>query len=205
LSLRLKVYEFLGFPCEKEAFYQLAILVLRIGHRLVRDDRATTHLFLAARALGADIAVYSGQKDIGVESSLDKVKKAWGGSFKLEYTRSWKQFLEDHRSRGWKIIHLTMYGLPIESAIEDIRSDFADKIVVVGGPKVPSDVFEIADWNLSVTSQPHSEISALGVFLHEFFKGIELSKEFSDGELRIIPQAKGKRVTRQPPAQGSSQ
>ncbi|MCJ7770110.1 tRNA (cytidine(56)-2'-O)-methyltransferase [Candidatus Bathyarchaeota archaeon] len=192
-------------PCEKEAFHQLAILVLRIGHRLVRDDRATTHLFLAARALGADTAVYSGQKDMGVENSLDKVKKAWGGSFKLEYTHNWKRFLEDHRSQGWKIIHLTMYGLPIESTIEDIRSNPADKIVVVGGPKVPSDVYEIADWNLSVTSQPHSEISALSVFLHEFFKGNELSKEFYNGELRITPQAKGKKVTRQTSTQDSGQ
>jgi tRNA (cytidine56-2'-O)-methyltransferase len=192
-------------PCEKEAFHQLAILVLRIGHRLVRDDRATTHLFLAARALGADIAVYSGQKDMGVENSLEKVKKAWGGSFKLEYTHSWKRFLEDHRSQGWKIIHLTMYGLPIESTIEAIRSNPADKIVVVGGPKVPSGVYEIADWNLSVTSQPHSEISALSVFLHEFFKGNELSKEFSNGELRITPQVKGKKVTRQTSTQDSRQ
>ena len=182
----------------------MAILVLRIGHRLVRDDRATTHLFLATRALGADIAVYSGQKDLDLENSLEKVKKAWGGSFKLEYTHSWKRFLEDHKSEGWKIIHLTMYGLPIKSTINDIRSDPANKVVVVGGPKVPSDVYEIADWNLSVTSQPHSEISALGVFLHEFFDGNELLKEFPYGELRIIPQAKGKKVTRLTSTQSSS-
>jgi len=182
----------------------LAILVLRIGHRLVRDDRATTHLFLAARALGAEVAVYSGQKDLNVENSLDKVKKAWGGGFKLDYTHSWKRFLEDHKSQGWKIIHLTMYGLPIRLTISDIRSDPANKVVVVGGPKVPSDVYEIADWNLSVTSQPHSEISALSVFLHELFEGNELLKDFPHGELTIVPQAKGKKVTRQTSTQASS-
>ncbi len=174
----------------------MTILVLRIGHRHIRDDRATTHLFLAARALGADGAIYSGQKDLGVEDSLQKVTKSWGGNFTLEYTSNWKQFLEDYQSQGWKIIHLTMYGLPIASSIENIRSSEADKIIVVGGPKVPSDMYEVADWNISVTTQPHSEISALGIFLHEFFKGNELSKTFPNGELMIIPQEKGKKVIR---------
>ena len=37
-------------------------------------------------------------------------------------------------------------------------------IVVVGGTKVPAETFEIADFNVSVGNQPHSEVAALAVF-----------------------------------------
>ena len=183
----------------------MAIIVFRLGHRYVRDDRATTHLFLAARALGADAAFYSGQRDSGVEESLRRVNTAWGGNFELSYSTNWRKTLEEHKSKGWKIIHLTMYGISLTKVIAKIRSSASDKIVVVGGPKVPKEVYELADWNVAVVGQPHSEISALGVFLHEFFEGKELSNSFSGGELEIVPQARGKKVLRKALVQGPSQ
>ncbi len=42
--------------------------------------------------------------------------------------------------------------------------------------------------------QPHSEISALAVFLDRVFGGEELRREFSDAERRIIPSGSGKNV-----------
>jgi len=183
----------------------MTIVVLRLGHRHIRDDRATTHLFLAARAFGADIALYSGQRDPAVESSLRKVNATWGGRFELAYTQNWVRTLEDYKSKGWKVVHLTMYGMPLREAVGEIRSSMSNKVVVVGGAKVPRKAYDLADWNVAVTSQPHSEISALSVFLHELFEGEELSKQFPDGELEIIPQAKGKKVRRKLLAQGSGQ
>jgi tRNA (cytidine56-2'-O)-methyltransferase len=60
--------------------------------------------------------------------------------------------------------------------------------------KVPGEVYDIADWNVAMTSQPHSEVSALAVFLHELFGGRELGAVFSDARLRIVPQTRGKSV-----------
>ena len=39
------------------------IVVLRIGHRLKRDERVSTHCGLVSRALGANKIIYSGEKD----------------------------------------------------------------------------------------------------------------------------------------------
>jgi len=55
-------------------------------------------------------------------------------------------------------------------------------------------MFRLADWNVSITNQPISEVSALGVFLDWFFKHSLLEDDFSDGKLRIIPRAHGKKV-----------
>jgi len=38
-------------------------------------------------------------------------------------------------------------------------------MIIVGGAKVPAIVYEFADWNVAIASQPYSEISALSVFL----------------------------------------
>ena len=83
-------------------------------------------------------------------------------------------------------------------AISSIRNDPSDKLVVVGGPKVPGEVYGLADWNVSVTSQPHSEVSALAVFLHELFEGRELDGVFEGARMRITPQERGKRVNGRP-------
>ncbi len=172
----------------------MRITVLRLGHRYIRDDRTTAHLFLVARAFGADRVIYTGHRDREVEASIGKVVKTWGGPFEVDYRKDAIGFLKEWREEGGEVIHLTMYGLPIQTAIESIRSSAKDKLVVVGGAKVPRAIFDVADWNVAVTSQPHSEVSALSVFLHEFFEGKELSKSFENMRLEIVPQAQGKRV-----------
>ena len=76
-------------------------------------------------------------------------------------------------------------------------SPTSDKLIVVGGAKVPGEIYEMADWNVAVTSQPHSEVSALAVFLHELYMGEELGLEFQGARLRIVPQSHGKLVEEQ--------
>ena len=170
------------------------VYVLRLNHRPKRDKRVTTHLLLAARAFGAAGAIYSGEKDEKVEESLEKVSKSWGGRFEVKFIRNWRKVIEAWKENGGEVIHLTMYGLPVQDVKDQIKASLKDKLVVVGGAKVPGAVYKMADWNVSVTSQPHSEVSALSVFLHELFEGKELSKSFEDGEFKVVPQSKGKKV-----------
>lgn len=174
----------------------LRIKVLRLGHRYIRDDRTTTHLFLAARAFGADGVIYTGQRDRRLEDKIGAFTKTWGGPFLVKYSENGREFLEEWRNSGGEIIHLTMYGLPMQNVIKDIQRSPRSKLIVVGGAKVPRFVYEESDWNVAVTSQPHSEISALSVFLHELFEGRELLKSFKDAELTIVPQARGKKILR---------
>lgn len=174
----------------------MKIVVLRWGHRYVRDDRATTHLFLAARAFGAGKVIYTGQRDRKIEEKINEVTRVWGGVFEVEYREEGARLLKAWRRGGGQIVHLSMYGLPIQNVVEDIRRSPADKLIVVGGAKVPKFVYEAADWNVAVTSQPHSEIGSLSVFLHEFFEGRELFQSFENAELAIVPQAKGKKIVK---------
>jgi tRNA (cytidine56-2'-O)-methyltransferase len=175
------------------------IWVLRLNHRSKRDKRVTTHLLLAARAFGADGTFYSGERDENVEGSVGKVNKSWGGTFKVEFTHDWRQVIKEWKHGGGEVVHLTMYGLPVQDAIGQLRASPKNKLVIVGGAKVPGVIYELADWNISVTSQPHSEVSALSVFLHELFEGKELDKRFLNAEERIVPQAKSKKIVKTNP------
>jgi tRNA (cytidine56-2'-O)-methyltransferase len=67
-------------------------------------------------------------------------------------------------------------------------------MIVIGAEKVPKDIYEMSDYNLSVTNQPHSEISALTLFLDRLYSGKEIKKEFKNAKLKIIPCEKGKNI-----------
>ena len=69
-----------------------------------------------------------------------------------------------------------------------------DVLVIIGAEKVPREAYDLADCNIAVGSQPHSEIAALAILLDRLFGGRQLRKEFSGGKLRIVPTEKGKRV-----------
>lgn len=169
------------------------ITVLRLSHRRVRDARLTTHVCLTARALGADEAIISGEHDENVLESVSDVAKRWGGNFKIRYEEKWKKIIE----KSWGVrAHLTVYGMPIQDKIAEIRerSKGKDLLVIVGGEKVPGEVYGLADYNIAVTGQPHSEVAALAIFLHEFFEGEELLKKFPRAKLTVVPQERGKKV-----------
>jgi len=165
------------------------ITVLRLGHRKKRDARLSTHCGLAARALGADAIIYSGERDNQLLESIKQVGKRWGGRFKASYEPNWRKTIRDFR--GAKV-HLTMYGMPIERKIGEIRKK-KGILVIIGGEKVPGEVYRAVDYNVAVTNQPHSEVAALAVFLHEYHSGRELGRKFS-GKLKIVPQEFGKKI-----------
>jgi len=78
--------------------------------------------------------------------------------------------------------------------IDEIRQSDGDKLVVVGAEKVPAELYAVADWNLGVTNQPISEVSALGIFLDWFFEHSRLEEEFPHPEIKIVPSEHGKKV-----------
>lgn len=168
----------------------MKVWVLRLGHRIKRDERISTHCGLVARAFGANGIIYSGEKDEGLLNSIEKIVERFGGPFEVEYEKNWKKIIENWKG---KTVHLTMYGLPIQEKIEEIKNCKEDLLVIIGGEKVPGEVYKLASWNIAVTNQPHSEVAALAIFLHELFEGKEFEKEFK-GKVKIIPQEKGKKI-----------
>jgi tRNA (cytidine56-2'-O)-methyltransferase len=86
-----------------------------------------------------------------------------------------------------------MYGLNLPDVIGDIQSH--EKIlVIVGAEKVPGEIYGLADYNVAVTGQPHSEISSLALFLDHYFSGQELGNEFPGALIRIVPSKAGKQT-----------
>lgn len=169
-----------------------SIRVLRVGQRYVRDDRTLTHLCLVSRALGAE-TIYLEDAEKDVTSTLDEVNRTWGGDFKAILGASWRKTIQEAKKEGRSVVHLTMYGLPIQDVVPRLRE--LDKILlVIGGPKVPGKVYHEADYNVAVTSQPHSEVAALAIALHEIQGGEELKRTFHKSKLRILPSSRGKRV-----------
>ncbi len=166
----------------------MTIAVLRLGHRPARDKRVTTHVALTARAFGAD-AVLVSTKDAGLERGLRSVTAKFGGPFEVRTGVPWREVV-----RTWKgaIVHLTMYGEPMEDVLPRIPTD-ADLLIVVGAEKVPRAVFDLATFNVSVGNQPHSEVAALAVFLDRLLQGAGLRRAFR-GRLRVVPSKRGKNV-----------
>jgi tRNA (cytidine56-2'-O)-methyltransferase len=174
------------------------IIVLRLGHRIVRDKRVTTHVILTARALGASETIISGERDDNLIMKLEKLIGKWGGEFKVSFKEDWKKTIEEWMSKGGKIIHLTMYGINLPEIIDEVRRVWSqnDIMVIVGSQKVPREVYELADYNIAVSNQPHSEVAALAIFLDWLQQGRELTKEFHKPKLKIVPQKHGKKVIR---------
>ena len=113
----------------------------------------------------------------------------WGGPFKIRFSDSWKKEVECYKKEGYKIVHLTMYGKPIQEIIEELRKN--EKIVVIiGSQKVEIDVYKESDYNVAITKQPHSEIAALAVFLDWYFAGKELEKRFKNAKIILEGEQK---------------
>src|SRR5260370_31110334 len=133
------------------------IFILRIGHRVFRDSRVTTHVCLTARALGADGVIIADQEDKVVESTVRDVTDRFGGPFEVQSGKPWKHAIKDWRAAEQRIVHVTAYGLPLPKTLPEVQDAIGDILVVVGSEKMPGEIFKLADWNISVTNQPMSE------------------------------------------------
>ncbi len=123
------------------------------------------------------------------------MNKNWGNlSFSVEFTNSPKDVVRKYKESGYKSVHLTMYGLNIADFFP--KKELNKVLIIVGSEKVERWYYENADYNLAVGNQPHSEVSALALFLDRLFDGMELKTEFPDATYKIIPQERGKKVER---------
>ena len=163
------------------------IVVLRLGHRPTRDQRVTTHVALTARALGAD-EIWVSTEDPGLERTIRSVVERFGGKFGIKTGVNWRKAI-----KSWKgeIVHLTMYGESLSEALPTLRTKRL--MVVVGAEKVPREVYDLADRNVSVGNQPHSEVAALAIFLDRYGKGKTLERPFR-GKFTVVPNPRGKTV-----------
>ena len=170
----------------------MVIEVVRIGQRLVRDDRVTTHVALVSRGFGAE-RIFMTEVNPEIKDTIEKINSTWGGNFEIEFIEKWKLIIKKKKDEGFKVVHLSMYGESIDDIQENLRTE-ENIIIVVGAEKVPREIYELADYNVAVGSQPHSEISALAIVLDRIQKGEQFKKEFLNAKRKIVPTKKGKNV-----------
>jgi tRNA (cytidine56-2'-O)-methyltransferase len=145
------------------------IILLRLGHRPERDKRITTHVGLTARLLGAE-GMLLASDDPGIVKTL----------------RKWK-------AEGGKVCHLSMYGVNLPDVTAELKQ--CEKLmIVVGAEKVPPEIYQLADWNVAVGSQPHSEVAAVAITMDRIADCEPLKGEFPNAELTIVPAERGKQV-----------
>lgn len=49
----------------------------------------------------------------------------------------------------------------------------------------------IADFSISVSSQPHCSAAAIAIFLHEFYNGRELAMHFENAQYKLVHKESG--------------
>lgn len=175
------------------------VAVLRLGHRVGRDPRITTHLGLVARAFGADTFYLAGDEDSKLFDSLSAVGERFGAPLSLAHVKSpmrlLRRWVESDCGDGSPgvAVHLTMYGESFQDAIPKMNHD-RPLLIVVGGAKVPGEIFKFCQHNVAIGNQPHSEVAALALFLYEWdSKGMK-PENFKGGRLEVVPSVEGKIV-----------
>ena len=99
--------------------------------------------------------MYLSKPDSRVVTTIDEVVAKFGGDFEIEPLTNPRKF-----TKNWKgqIVHLTMFGLPLEDFEDKLRAEESPILFIVGAEKVPPWTFEYADYNISIGNQPHSEV-----------------------------------------------
>jgi len=160
--------------------------VLRLGHRPDRDKRMTTHVGLTARAFGLD-RMYMPDLNDEIKDSLEDVADRFGGGFSVEEKKDWEALIKEWDG---ETIHLTMYGEDIGRFFE--KNKIENPLIIVGSEKVPRRVYDIADHNVAVGAQPHSEVASLAVFLDRYNN--RSIHGLAGGDISVLPSKSEKRV-----------
>ena len=67
-------------------------------------------------------------------------------------------------------------------------------MVIIGSQKVPKEVYEISEYNISIGNQPHSEIAALAIFLNKIMKDKTMYANFKNAKIKINPSNSNKDI-----------
>jgi tRNA (cytidine56-2'-O)-methyltransferase len=133
--------------------------------------------------------MYLHPPDQALAERIAAVGRRWGGDFTVVPVDDWKSLV---RSFSGAVVHLTMYGLPLERCLPRLARH-RRLLLVVGGAKVPSELYQKARYNVAVGHQPHSEVAAVAVTLERLL-GLPRPVRAGSAAQRIVPSARGKRV-----------
>lgn len=155
------------------------INVLAIGRNSYQNS---IDLCVTSRALGASEITFVGEKEARLVNYINRMNSKWGGKFKVSFVRSYNEFMKGS-DKAIKI-YLTRYGIPFMQKSAMI-STYKRIVLIVTDKEDVDYINKIADFKISVTSQPHCRAAAIAVFLHEYYKGRELAMHFENAKYAI--------------------
>ncbi|MGC8478429.1 MAG: hypothetical protein ACP5NE_00670 [Candidatus Micrarchaeia archaeon] len=139
-------------------------------------------LALTARAFGAQSVTFTMRANRKLANYIKRTNSRWGGKFDVYFEKNWNEVIE--RSKNYEKVYLTLGGVPINKMIYRIRT-YKNIMLIVTLQGRERDFGQFADFNVSITNQPHSTISSVAVFLHMFYSGRELAIRFNNAKYKI--------------------
>jgi tRNA (cytidine56-2'-O)-methyltransferase len=122
---------------------------------------------LVARAFDAQ-EILIDTKSTELEDTIHDVNQRFGGTFIIKTGIKWRKIVQQWTGT---IVHLTMYGTDYQDVIPKIKKT-KNILILVGSRKVPGDFYHYADYNIAIGHEPHSEVAALAIFLHQLKRKI---------------------------------
>jgi tRNA (cytidine56-2'-O)-methyltransferase len=145
-------------------------------------------LCLVARAFGASnisFAESNKSNDRKLSRYCDNINGKWGGKFSVSFFKDWKKFLDT--KKNYVKVYLTRYGLPVKK-VEYALKTYKNILIMVSMSESVKSLYKTSDFNVSITTQPHSSASSIAIFLHNFYDGRELAMHFENAKYKIIPE-----------------
>ncbi len=164
----------------------ISILVIGKGNRESYLDLA-----LVSRAFGASSITFCAKdaRDIGpISRGISRTNSKWGGKFSVSYAKNWKDFIKE--KKNYLKIYLTRYGVPMKKLEYQVRT-YKNVLLIVSFTEAIRPLYKAADFNISITAQPHTSASSIAVFLHDFYNGRELAMHFENARYKIVPEEHG--------------
>lgn len=149
-----------------------------------RKYHESLDLCLTARAFGAAEIIFIGKEDKQLLRYISNLNKKWGGAFKLKFARSYKDVLK--AASKYTKVYLTRFGMPLQSKSYILKT-YKNMVLIVSTNDVSKQLHQIADYNISISTQPHCGAAAIAIFLHEFYNGRELAMHFENAKLKLVP------------------
>ncbi len=158
------------------------ITVLIIGEGSLENQK---DIGLASRAFGASSVIFTSRKSTRLIRYFKSISNKWGGKFEVRFEKDWDKVIAE--KRGYEKVYLTNYGAPISKMMYRIRT-YKNILLIATLSEGMKKLGDMVDYKVSVTTQPHSSVSAIAVFLHVFFSGRELAIRFNNAKYKVIQE-----------------
>lgn len=156
------------------------ITVLIIGGGSLENEK---DIGLASRAFGASSVIFTSRKKSKLVNYFRSISSKWGGKFEVRYEKDWERVIAE--KRGYEKVYLTNSGAPIAKMMYRIRT-YKNILLIATLSENMKSLEGKVDYKVSVTTQPHSSVSAIAVFLHVFYSGRELAIRFNNAKYKVV-------------------